>query len=249
MLIPMLNVTFWNNSENVHDRYLYLPSVAICVMLALGLSRLERVHVAAPTVATLALAIAYASITTMELPNWQNEEALSQRGLWVSPGHPIASQLEGNFLIREQRTSEAIPYLVDSISAQPDNVVSLCSIAFCYSEMNALSLAEEMIARAIKVDPAEPRAHLVLGIVRSKQKRLDEAESEIRRGLALLRVSTGVIMYHYYLGNVLDAKGDALGAIREYRIEARNDVAIDPAAVSALARIDQIQKHQPIQRQ
>jgi hypothetical protein len=249
MLIPMLNVTFWNNSENVHDRYLYLPSVAICVMLALGLSRLKRVHVAAPNAAMFALAIAYASITTTESPYWQNEETLAQRGLSVSPGHPIASQVEGNFLIREQRASDAIPYLIDSISAQPENVVSLCSLAFCYSEVNALSLAEEMIARAIKKDPAEPRAHLLLGIVRSKQKRLDEAESEIRRGLALQRVSTGIMMYHYYLGNILDAKGDIQGAIREYRLEVDNDLAIDPAAAKALARMDEIEKHEPLLEQ
>ena len=55
MLIPVLNVTFWNNVENAHDRYLYLPSVAICAMLALGLARLKRVHFVGATVAALAL--------------------------------------------------------------------------------------------------------------------------------------------------------------------------------------------------
>ena len=57
--------------------------------------------------------------------------------------------------------------------------------------------------KAMTIDPIEPRAHLLLGIVRYKQKRLDEAEEEIRRGLALQRVSTGIIMYHYYLGMFL----------------------------------------------
>jgi TolA-binding protein len=78
--------------------------------------------------------------------------------------------------------------------------------------------------------------------VRFKQKRLGEAEAEIRRGLELQRVSTGVLMFHYYLGNVLYEKGDLQGAIREYRLETRNDSAIDPAAVNALARIEQIEK-------
>jgi hypothetical protein len=249
MLIPLLNVTFWNTVENVHDRYLYLPSVAICVMLALGLSRLKQVNFTAAAVATLVLALAYGAGTTLELPYWQNEQTLAQRGIDVSPGHPIAPQLAGNLLIREQRTAEAIPFLMDALAAQPDNVVSLCSLTFCYVEMNAIALAEETLAKALHRDPAEPRAHLLLGIIRFKQKRLDEAEVEIRRGLALERVSTGIIMYHYYLGNVLDAKGDVQGAIREYRLETRNDQAIDPAAVTAMARIHQIQKHEQIENQ
>jgi tetratricopeptide (TPR) repeat protein len=197
----------------------------------------------------LALAAAYASVTTLELPFWENEELLAQRGMSVSPGHPIALQSAGNVLIREQRASEAIPFLVDSVAAQPDNVDSLCSLTLCYSEVNALSLAEETVIKAMTIDPIEPRAHLLLGIVRYKQKRLDEAEEEIRRGLALQRVSTGIIMYHYYLGNVLDAKGDVQGAIREYRLEARNDGATDPAAVTASARLDQIEKREASQVQ
>ena len=152
-------------------------------------------------------------------------------------------------LIRQQRIAEAIPYLVDALDAQPNNVDTLCSLAYSYSEVNALPLAEESAKKAIALDPKEPRAHLVLGIVRSKQNRLGEAEAEIRRGLEVQRVSTGVLMFHYYLGNVLYEKGDVQGAIREYRLEARNDSAIDPAAVNALARIAQIEKHNRMEAQ
>ena len=246
MLVPILNVTFWNNVENVHDRYLYLPSVAICVMLASGLSWLKQRHSTGAMVATLSIAAAYASVTLLELPYWQNDYVLAQRGIAVSPGHPIAPQLAGNVLIREQRIAEAIPYLVDALNAQSDNVDTLCSLSFCYSEMNALPLAEELVTKAIALHPAEPRARLLLGMVRLKQRRLGEAEAEIRRGIELQRVA-GVSMFHYYLGNVLYEKGDVQGAIREYRLEARNDSAIDPAAVSALARIHQIENNDHFQ--
>jgi len=238
-LIPILNVTFWNNVENVHDRYLYLPSVGICVMLALALSRLKELHFASAVAATAVIAAGYGTVTVLEMPYWQDDYVLAQRGIAVSPGHPIASQLAGNILIRQQRVREAIPYLVDALNAQPDNVDTLCSIAFCYAELNALPLAEQSINRAIALEPAEPRAHLLLGIVRFKQKLLNEAEAEIRRGIELHRVSTGVL-FHYYLGNVLEAKGDLQGAIREYRLEVLNDPAIDPAAATAEARIGEL---------
>lgn len=242
MLVPILNVTLWNNVENVHDRYLYLPSVAICVMIASGLSRLSQAHFKWAVAATLTIAAGYATVTTLELPYWHDDLALAQRGIEVSPGHPLAPQVAGNVLIRQDRIAEAIPFLVDALNAQPDNVVTLTSLAYCYSEKNALGLAEELATKASKIDPSEPRAHLILGMVRFRQKLLDQAEAEIRRGIQLQRVSTGVTMYHYYLGNVLYAKGDVNGAIREYQLEARNDPAVDSAAAPARARLNQIEQ-------
>ena len=92
------------------------------------------------------------------------------------------------------------------------------------------------------MDRLEPKAHLLLGIVRFKQKRLDEAEAEIRKGMGLLRERTKVVMFHYHLGNVLYAKGDVEGAMREYRLEIANNPVIDPAAVTARARITEIER-------
>jgi Tfp pilus assembly protein PilF len=242
MLVPILNVTLWNTVENVHDRYLYLPSIVVCAMLASLLScRTYRRYTPMAVAALSAIAIGYGVVTLLELPYWRNDYVLAQRGVVVSPGHPIAPQLMGNALIRQQRISEAVPYLLDALKAQPENVDSLSSLAFCYSEMSALPLAEESVGKAIALDPAEPRARLLLGIVRFKQNRLAEAEAEIRRGISLQHVSTGVFLFHYYLGNVLYARRDVLGAIHEYRSEALNDPAIDPAVVTAEARISQLQ--------
>ena len=123
-------------------------------------------------------------MTVMETQYWQNDYVLAQRGIAVSPGHPIAPQLMGNALIRQERVTEAIPFLLDALKAQPDNVDTLCSLSFCYSEIGALPLAEESVTKAVALDPAEPRARLLLGIVRFKQNRLAEAEAEMRRGIA-----------------------------------------------------------------
>jgi Flp pilus assembly protein TadD len=241
MLVPMLNVTLLYNVENVHDRYLYLPSAAFCVMLASLLARLKDIGSTGTALAGLMLiAAGYTFVTVSELKYWRNDYVLAQHGVTLSPGHAIAPQLLGNVYIRQQRVAEAIPFLVEALDAQPDNVDTLCSLGFCYSEMNALPLAEECVTRAVALNGAEPRAHLLLGIVRFKQKRLAEAEAEIRRGIELQHVSTGAMLFHYYLGNVLHAKGDVQGAIREYRLELLNDPAIDPAVATAQARIDQL---------
>ena len=56
-------------------------------------------------------------------------------------------------------------------------------------------------------------------------------------------VKEGFFLYHYYLGDVLYAKGDVQGARREYQLELRNDSSIDPAAVTARERLKEIERH------
>jgi hypothetical protein len=243
LLIPLLNVTLWNNFENVHDRYLYLPSIAYCLMLVMVLSRLKEMQYSKSVLAVLvAITAGYIFLTEHESQYWRSDYELGQHGITISPGHPIALQLVGNAYIRQGRTAEAIPWLVDSLQANPDNVQTLCSLSFCYFAAGALTLAEETVAKALALNGAEPRAHLLLGIVRLKQNRLAEAENEIRHGIQLQNQLTPgtAVLYHSYLGDVLYAKGDLRGAASEYRLELRNDPAMDPAVPTARARIDEI---------
>ncbi len=240
--VPSLNVTLLYGVENVHDRYLYLPSAAWCVLLASLLARFKETGATRSVAAVLAvIAAGYAFVTVRESQYWIDDEALAQHGIAVSPGHPIAPQVLGNFYIRHGRVAEALPYLLDALQAQPDNVDTLASLGMCYSEMNALPLAVEYLAKAIALSPLYPRTHMLLGTVRLQQNRLDEAEAEIRKAMELQRFSRGALFVHYYLGNILYAKGDRKGALREYLLESSNDPGIDPAVVVSRARVEEIQ--------
>jgi protein O-mannosyl-transferase len=242
-LLPLLSVMFSNNIENLHDRYLYLPSVAICMALALALRKLLEMHFVKSALAgLLVLAGVYTFLTVRELRYWRNDLALAEHGMEVSPGHPIAPQLMGNVFIQEGAPSEAIPYFVDALNAMPSNVETLRSLAYCYSETGALPLAEDLAGKALAIRESDSQAHLVMGMIRLKQDRLEEAEVECRRSIALQRVPTGVRLCHYYLGNVLSAKGDKQGALREYRAELKNDARIDPAFSKARDRIAEIEQ-------
>src|SRR5262245_27804165 len=153
MLIPILNVTLLYNPENVHDRYLYLPSAAFCIMLASLLARLKEVDATRTAMAALVvIAVGYGLVTVRESRYWRNDAVLAEHGIAVSPDHPLAPQVLGNAYIREGRIAEAIPYLWDSLKVQPDNVSTLCSLGNCYAEMNALPLAEECLTKAIALN-------------------------------------------------------------------------------------------------
>jgi tetratricopeptide (TPR) repeat protein len=249
MLVPMLNVTLWSNLESVHDRYLFLPSAAYCLMMAMAMARLWEVHRTYMITALLLITAGYIYVTENEIQYWRNDYELAQHGVTISPGHPIAAQLLGNTYIRQGRTADAIPWLVESLKANPRSARTLTDLSYCYSERNALPLAEESITTAISLKRSDPRAHLVLGMIRLKQNRLAEAEAVLRRGIQLQNKLTpgNEELFHYHLGDVLYAKGDPEGAIREYQLELRNDPAADPAVVPARERISQIEHalHQP----
>lgn len=243
LLVPLLQVTLSYNVENVHDRYLYLPSAAYCIFVASLLSRLKEMHRGKTAVAILVvLSAAYAMLIREESQYWVNDSTLAQRGLEISPKHALAAQVMGNALAREGRAAEALPYLLDSLEGRPEDANTLTSLSVCYSEMGALPLAEEFARKAMGSDPSAPRPHLLLGIIRSNEGRLDEAEGEIRRAIQIQRLPESAMLLHYYLGDVLYRKGDLPGAVREFQLEAQYAPAIDPAALAAKARMEQIQR-------
>jgi tetratricopeptide (TPR) repeat protein len=245
LLVPLLGLTLSYNVENIHDRYLYLPSAAWCVLLAALLARLKDIHRGGTALVVLALIGGwYVFVTIQESRYWKNDIALGQHSLEVSPGNPLAAQLVGNAYIRDERFREAIPYLLDSLEALPDNADTLRSLGRCYSEIDALSLAEECLTKSMARNSSRPETHLLLGVVCLKQKRLDEAEAEIRRAVEVQnRLAPGRgILVHYYLGNILYAKGDRRGAVSEYQMELCNDPTIDPGVAKAKEQIQQIEQ-------
>src|SRR5215831_17753557 len=101
--------------------------------------------------------------------------------------------------VRKER-QKRFPICFDSLKAQPDNPDTLCSLGSSYLAINALPLAEESITRALAINKLSPRVRLLLGIIRFRQNRLDEAEVAIRQGIELQATPSSVMLFHYYLG-------------------------------------------------
>jgi tetratricopeptide (TPR) repeat protein len=241
LLAPAFLLTLSYNVENLHDRYLYLPLASLCVLVASALWRLKQTGRNWATLVVLAvIGAGYAVVTFQESQYWRNDTVLGQHSLAMTPGNALAEQLLGNAYIRDGRSDEAIPHLLDSLEAQPDNSDTLRSLGLCYLEGNALPLAEQALTKSMARNNGRPETHLLLGEVRLKQNRLEEAESEFRRGLELHR-SPNVVLLHYYLGQVRYARGDFQGALQEYRLELKNDAESDPVFANAKQRIEEIE--------
>ena len=233
LTLPVLNLTIFGNGELVHDRYLYVVSAGLCILTAMLLASIP-VRAARLAITGL-LAGVYACGAVYEGHFWADGVSLNQRGLEIAPGNATATHNLGIELMLRQREAEAVPYFHQTLEREPRSEETLFALGLCYFDLNQNAESERYIKQALEVDPRDPKAHLFLGEIRARQGQLNEAEAEIRRAIALLRV-TGFKDYHRRLADVLARKNDLEGALREYRLELESN----PDSAEAEQGLDEV---------
>jgi len=79
--------------------------------------------------------------------------------------------------------AEAKPHLVRSLEREPDNVEALAALAESEDGLGELGQAEAHAARALQKVSTHATANLVLGMVRMKQERYEEAREALERAV------------------------------------------------------------------
>jgi protein O-mannosyl-transferase len=137
------------------DRYTYMPSIGITIMLAWGAADLvARLPRAKPLVASLAAAscVAAAACTWIQTGFWRNSRTLFQHAVDVTQGNYLAHHSLGV-----------------ALAETPDG----------------LNQAIGQFQAALKIQPGYVRAHTDLGSAFAKQGRLSDAMAEYRAALAI----------------------------------------------------------------
>ena len=86
----------------------------------------------------------------------------------------------------------------------PNNVYVLGHLAKTQYDMGDLGECEKTAVRALALDPDDPAGLYILGVLRYRQERLDEALDALSRSARFNPTNAGT---QYYLGNVLAEKG------------------------------------------
>jgi tetratricopeptide (TPR) repeat protein len=112
-----MSLRYLNQGDFVHDRYLYLPSAGLALMVAVWLSRvkfdLPRVVAASLIALTLCLGM------SLNLRIWQNEISLFNRAVETSPGNPFVKLNLAVAYLNAGRTEEAPILLRQAIALNP----------------------------------------------------------------------------------------------------------------------------------
>lgn len=204
-LVPVIGLV-QVGAQAMADRYTYVPTIGLYVVVAWGLAALaRRWNVGRGTAAAAAAAIVvFAAVTWNQVGYWSDHVVLFEHALAVEPRSGIAVGVLSEGMRRAKRYDEALALAQEADALAPDNARHLNNLAISYRDLKRLEEAREVLEAAIRVDPSYPTSWLNLGLVEMDLGRAPEAiaayEGALARGvenpsaignLAVLYQSTG----------------------------------------------------------
>ena len=225
-LLPVLDITAFQYAEIAHDRYLYLPSIGLAMLLAYVVVRLRAGSgellgmPAAAAAATLVLAGVLAAATATQNVQWANTLLLYARAVAIAPNNVHAIEPLAMEFLRRGDYESAAPLLERITRLVPGDWSTRFLLGHALYRLHRLPAAEQALLDAIALHPDNATQYYFLGLTRLELQRPTEAEPPLRRALQLLPAGRG---FHEALAAVLLARGDRDGARAELQIEVRND--------------------------
>jgi protein O-mannosyl-transferase len=208
--------------QSMADRYSYLPSIGLWIMVAWGARDWIGDHVIRRNVATVAGGLAIAAcivMTPMQIQYWQNTGTLLARRASVSdPSYAVYYDL-GCYTMGQGNYSEAIVDFKKAIEAPPDptpltnHAIAFNNLGFAYLHEGQISNAVANLEQALALQPRYPEAYYNLGGAFLANGQPDVAIDCLQRALAQ---DSTVAETHYRIANALVKLGRHGEAIAQY---------------------------------
>jgi tetratricopeptide (TPR) repeat protein len=235
-LLPLLDIRVFAEDDFAHDRFLYLPSVGLALLVGIAAKRIPegrgrifgypttRVVPAALLGTVLLLSTASQSLF------FADNITFFRHAVAHAPQNKFAKANLASHLAEQGRYEEALQHLEQVRAAHPDYWVAAYNLAYTYYRIGRLADAEAQFLKAIQLNPGDSDQYMYLGLTHLNQNRLGEAERAMRHALALRDDKYG---YHFALAMVLKLKGDRDGA----RAEFQKELALHPENSEAAAQL------------
>jgi Tfp pilus assembly protein PilF len=240
-LLPVLNLRVFQPGDIAHDRYLYLPVLGLALIIGWIISKLDFGeitlfgHAAGAVALALVLAVGCSIGTATESLPWANTLLLLTRALDTSPNRPWAMRGLAMELVQRGRYEDAVPLLRRVVELSPRDYIFTFELAQACYESRRYEDAERYFQRAHELEPKAAAPLYYLGMTAIETHRFDDAEQPLRQAIEFLPRGHG---FHYALGLVLNERGDAAGARREFESELR----VDPANDEARQQLTRVQR-------
>jgi tetratricopeptide (TPR) repeat protein len=212
-LLPVLNLKVFHYEYIIQDRYLYLPSIGFCYLIAIPILRLASKRAALAGALSVVVLLAFGASTILQNRVWHDSVALWERAVYYSPNSWSTHYNLGlAYLVLRQYEPARNELLeakrLDQRNANVNNNLALAQAG--------LGRADEAIANlnaAIALDPHLPEAHNTLGALLYDKGDYAAAKLEFSRALERDPSSSSA---RFNLARTLAAMSDHAGAIREY---------------------------------
>jgi protein O-mannosyl-transferase len=238
-ILPVLNIGTFTKGDLIHDRYLFLPTVGLALLIAYGV---RQIKVGAgelfglPRIQALFTLVILGSLgvaTANQHVHWANDIVLFHHSLSVAPDNELAQVGFGNALINREMYDDAAAVFESLAQKNPENAMGQYGAGYSYYKMGNYEQALPYLSAAAEMKPPEPLRYVTLGVTLYYLGKYDQAEQILRQGIRLRSSERGM---HYALAAVFEERGRFQEALEEYRQE----VEYNPDYASAYDQMEQI---------
>jgi hypothetical protein len=193
MLVPTIGLV-QVSTQSMADRYSYLPSVGLWIMVAWGVRDWAGCRLWARAMVPLggsAAVIACMVLTPMQIRYWRNSRDLFTRAAAVTDQYFLAYYNIGCYAVDQGDYGEAIYDYKKALSSEPDNTLwsnhsrAYNDLGFAYLHEGQISNAVANFEKALKLEPSYPQAYYNLGRAFMTNNQPDVAVDCFQRALAL----------------------------------------------------------------
>jgi len=211
----------------VADRYMYFPSVGLCMLIGIGLerwwaqppARWSRPAVRGGlVVATSVIGLAMMIVTWRQVNTWKNSESLWRYTLKYNPTTPQGHNNLGIFLQMSNRPGskdQAMDHFRQAIEVEPDYAEAHTNLANLLQERGQTDQAVQHYQIALKAQPNHVFANMNLANVLAQRGQLRKAEEMYRR---VLEMEPRLAPAHLNLGHTLYQMKRIPEALTHYEI-------------------------------
>ena len=208
-ILPSLNLKAFRHEESLlHDRYLYLPSIGFCILVAMGIDWLSgRVASARQqtfVAATLLSSVVLVALTYYQNLSWQSEVAMTDNAMRVVPQSPFLHNYIGAYHAEQRKFPEAERAYLSALGIDPKYYDAHSNLGDIYREQGNRREAEKHYLQAIQYGAPYAETYYNLGVTYVEEKRLVDAERPLHRAL---EIRPAHVKARYCLGWAYDQQG------------------------------------------
>ena len=235
MLVPVIGLV-QTGTQAMADRYSYLPSVGLWIMVAWGVwdwAGHRPIPRAAAALGAGMAVLVFLAWTPRQIHYWRNTRALFMRAGAVTDHYFLAYYNIGCYDMGEGHCSQAILDFKKALNSEPDNTPwadhsrAYNDLGYAYLREGQITNAVANFEKAVAIRPQYPEAYYNLGCAFLNHNQPDVAVDCFQRALAL---DSSVAEIHYKLANALMQLGQQAKAIAEYSQALRLRPDMDEAA-------------------
>ena len=225
-LLPVLGLVPFGFTEYsfVADRHVYLASIGLFLVAALGLDWLRQRQARSATALAVALVVLLAVRTARQIVVWRDGESLWLYELLQAPDSWLARNNLAMALIARNQLDEAAPLLEEALALHPNYAEAHNNLALVRYRQGDFAAAEPHSRAAAALKPYDAGLGKNFALTLIALGRTGEAERELRRALNEVPQAAEV---RYVLGDLLLKQNRSAEAVSELQkaVAARPDWA------------------------